>query len=161
VPDNHTRPYIRCQFCDRNVPLDDDNELDVRPGPKKKRRRKQLIRFHSGMLVYLPLLVILPLLTCPCLAYAHPAGGPLGVITGLIVMAVAIARIFIFISGEGLTWWDDWPWYLRGGAALVYKQIQFALMYPKEVGIWLILEVLGLVVAIASGVMAEAGIDGP
>lgn len=154
VPDDHERSYIRCKSCDKKIDLDDDEDEDERPRRSSNSRRKKKDE-AGGFLAYLPLLVVVPLLSCPCLAYAHRAFGAAGAILGLAAFLAAAIKIYLVIKSKNLSSWEDIPWYLRGGGALLYYQIKYAIAMPKEIGTWLVLEIVGLVVMIASGTISE------
>jgi hypothetical protein len=155
VPDDHARSFIRCTSCNDRIRLDEDADADEKPKRFAISRRKKNSETDSGYLGYLPLLLVFPLLACPCLGFAHRVVGGLGSLLGFAVFLTAFIKLYLLFKRKKLFSWEDVPWYLRGGGVLLYYQVKYAIAMPKEVGVWLVLEILGVAAMIAGGVIAE------
>lgn len=158
IPDDHDRSYVRCKECDKKIYLDDQE--DDRPLPRSKSRTLSKINRprssgSSGLVGFWPLLLLFPLLLLPCLASMHRVGGMLGIGGGVVMAITGFIMAWIAASRAGIGTVGDLPFILqRIPIVHLFYQIKYAIELPKEAGIWVLLEFLGIGVAIVSGILS-------
>jgi len=161
IPDDHDRSYVRCKECDKKIYLDDD-EVEERPKRSKPRTLSKLRKpgrssggDGSGIISFWPLLLVFPLLMLPALAWLHRVGAMLAIGGGVVMAITGFIMAWIAASRAGIGTVGDLPFILqRIPLVHLFYQIKYAFELPKEAGMWVLLEFLGIGVAIVSGILS-------
>ena len=107
--------------------------------------------WFTTLAVLVPL-TMLALLLSPFFALATGAV----LLLGVTFLTVGIKRTVVAYQAKGLQDFNDtMPFYLRGGLLLLISQIYHVCKFPKVLGLWFFLEMFGILLLVASGIIIE------
>ena len=171
VPVDYERSCIRCPSCEFKIRLDEEEEdsrssRNGRGGRSTAKERvfekkKKKSRNEPSALWFLPLLMALGLLALFALAPFNLYAARVAMVLGLAAALAGAIMAYVVAKRYKMSTDEDAAWYLRGGGALLFYQIKNCIDRPKDVGPWVLLEILGMVVTIACGVMIEKRMAAP
>src|SRR6266545_749508 len=125
------------------------------PGPRPRPRRRWK-RWKVAWCITLLTVVPLGLLFLALAPFGREAAAG-AIVLGLFVFLVALIRMYIIFKRKGLVDANETaPWYLRGGLLTLLSQISYTWQLPKTLGVWLFLEIFGLIVMLTGAVIAGA-----
>jgi hypothetical protein len=125
---------------------------DDRPGKRRPSRRPQPIHGLQWLLILGPAGVVLLILAPSFKIAAQVTAG-----TGLVVMLVGVTMVYRLGKTTGLNEeLDAVPAALRGGGALLFYQLKFAVLFPRVLASWVVLELFGMALLLAGGIIFES-----
>jgi hypothetical protein len=172
VPDENRPVTVRCPACQESIRLGDTTYRAEAPRPlrpcretapaipPRPPRQRGLAPRRSDWLTTLAVIVPLALVALVLSPFFALATGGVFLL-GFTLMVVGFKRIQGVYSSKGLTDLNETaPFFLRGGLLVLISQIYYTWQRPKTLGLWLFLELFGIVFLV-TGLLTAKIVDPP